>query len=89
MHMSVSGRVQGVGFRWWVRKHAKMLGLVGYAKNEDDGTVTIIACGHRNTLERLSNAIKTAGGPHGADVSRAEVSWHQIDEPRYTRFQIH
>lgn len=41
----VSGRVQGVGFRWWTRSRALELGLVGSARNLDDGRVEVVAEG--------------------------------------------
>lgn len=50
----VRGRVQGVGFRWWARSQAVALGLVGYARNLDDGRVEICAEGPRDALDRLA-----------------------------------
>ena len=54
----VRGRVQGVGFRWWVRANALELGLLGMAENLVDGRVRIVAEGNadrcRELLERLS-----------------------------------
>lgn len=49
----VRGRVQGVGFRWWVRSRALELGLVGHAANLDDGRVEVVAEGARADCERL------------------------------------
>ena len=49
----VRGRVQGVGFRWWVRARALELGLVGHAANLDDGRVEVVAEGPRAACERL------------------------------------
>ncbi len=49
----VRGRVQGVGFRWWVRSRALELGLVGHAANLDDGRVEVVAEGSRAHCERL------------------------------------
>lgn len=49
----VRGRVQGVGFRWWVRSRALELGLVGSATNLDDGRVQVDAEGPREACERL------------------------------------
>lgn len=51
--MWVRGRVQGVGFRWWTRSRAKELGLVGYAKNLDDGRVEVGAQGPLEQILRL------------------------------------
>lgn len=47
----VRGRVQGVGFRWWVRARALELGLVGYARNLSDGRVEVLAQGRRDALD--------------------------------------
>jgi acylphosphatase len=49
----VRGRVQGVGFRWWVRSRALELGLVGAAINLDDGRVQVDAQGPRAACEQL------------------------------------
>jgi acylphosphatase len=49
----VRGRVQGVGFRWWVRARALELGLQGYANNLPDGRVEVAAQGDRTGCERL------------------------------------
>lgn len=49
----VAGRVQGVGFRWWARSQGLELGLVGYARNLDDGRVEIWAQGEREAIDAL------------------------------------
>jgi acylphosphatase len=49
----VSGRVQGVGFRWWVRANALELGLVGFAENLDDGRVKVVAEGRDDKCREL------------------------------------
>ena len=49
----VEGRVQGVGFRWWVRANALELGLAGYAENLADGRVKVVAEGAGNGCEEL------------------------------------
>ncbi|PRY63255.1 acylphosphatase [Knoellia remsis] len=51
--MSVRGRVQGVGFRWWTRARALELGLSGHARNTDDGRVEVVAQGPRGAVARL------------------------------------
>jgi acylphosphatase len=53
MTVFVRGRVQGVGFRWWVRARALELGLSGYAGNLSDGRVEIVAEGTDDVLRRL------------------------------------
>lgn len=54
----VRGRVQGVGFRWWVRARALGLGLVGHAANLDDGRVEVVAEGPRDACERLLGLLR-------------------------------
>jgi acylphosphatase len=49
----LSGRVQGVGMRWWVRSRALELGLAGHASNLDDGRVEVVAEGSRPACEQL------------------------------------
>jgi acylphosphatase len=60
----VHGRVQGVGMRWWVRARALELGLVGSARNTDDGRVEVVAEGSRGAAERLL-ALLRGPGEHG------------------------
>jgi acylphosphatase len=49
----VHGHVQGVGFRWWTRCRALELGLTGYAANQADGRVLVVAQGPREAAEKL------------------------------------
>ncbi|MCB1286468.1 MAG: acylphosphatase, partial [Mycobacterium sp.] len=49
----VHGHVQGVGFRWWTRSRALELGLAGYAANQADGRVLVVAQGPRPACEQL------------------------------------
>lgn len=54
----VRGRVQGVGFRWWTRARALELGLVGHARNMDDGRVEVVAEGLPEALDRLGELLQ-------------------------------
>jgi len=54
----VRGRVQGVGFRWWTRARALELGLIGFARNLDDGRVEICAQGPIEAIGRLRELIE-------------------------------
>jgi acylphosphatase len=56
--MFVRGRVQGVGFRWWVRSTALELGLVGHARNMVDGRVEVLAQGPREAIARLEQLLR-------------------------------
>ena len=66
----LSGQVQGVGMRWWVRARALELGLVGSASNRDDGRVEVVAEGPRAAAEALlalvSDHRATPAGPAGS-----------------------
>ncbi|MGF2944232.1 acylphosphatase [Mycobacterium sp. Lab-001] len=54
----VHGNVQGVGFRWWTRCRALELGLTGYAANQADGRVLVIAQGSREAGEKLLHLLE-------------------------------
>lgn len=71
----VHGRVQGVGFRYSTQREAKQLGLSGYAKNLDDGSVEVLACGEQSAVEGLLAWLK-AGGPRSARVDKVLTEPH-------------
>ncbi|BBZ66598.1 acylphosphatase [Mycolicibacterium insubricum] len=71
----VHGRVQGVGFRWWTRARALELGLVGYAKNQPDGRVLVVAQGPRSACESLLALLRGGGTPGRVDTVVAD--WAQ------------
>ncbi|WP_312393151.1 acylphosphatase [Mixta calida] len=75
----VYGRVQGVGFRYSTQAQAQQLGLTGYARNLDDGSVEVLACGDNAQLEQLLAWLK-AGGPRSARVDRVLAEPHQPAE---------
>ncbi len=54
----VRGHVQGVGFRWWTRARALELGLVGHARNVDDGRVEVVAQGPTAAVQRLVELLR-------------------------------
>ncbi len=54
----VRGRVQGVGFRYFVERHAGELGVTGYARNLDDGRVEVYAAGPRNAVDELARMLR-------------------------------
>jgi acylphosphatase len=69
--VEVSGRVQGVGFRWFVVERARRLGLSGWVKNRADGKVEIAAAGGREALAQLKSAVSS--GPAGAQVEAVNI----------------
>ncbi len=70
---TVTGRVQGVGFRYFVARAARDLGLSGYVRNLPDGTVEVAASGGRAGLETL--AVLLEEGPPGAVVESVNLDW--------------
>jgi acylphosphatase len=69
----IEGRVQGVGFRWWVRSQALALGLVGQAENLADGRVKVIAEGPVRVCEDLLGLLQAGGTP--GRVRRVVSRW--------------
>lgn len=57
------GRVQGVGFRFFVRQTALTLQITGYTKNLADGTVETIACGEPESIDTFISALKQGSRP--------------------------
>jgi acylphosphatase len=74
-HIIVRGLVQGVGFRYFVARHASRFNLEGYVKNVDNGDVEIIAEGDRGSIEMLIKEVKV--GPRSAHVSDCRIEWIQ------------
>ncbi|MBI4875987.1 MAG: acylphosphatase [Acidobacteria bacterium] len=66
----VSGRVQGVGYRYFVERHAGQLGLDGYARNLDDGRVEVYTAGSRETVNELARLLRQ--GPRWSDVREVQ-----------------
>ena len=68
----ISGMVQGVGFRWFVARHARALGLAGYARNLPDGRVEVVVSGPDDALPALERLLRE--GPANAQVKALERS---------------
>jgi acylphosphatase len=66
LHYLVKGRVQGVGFRWFVHREAGALGLHGWVRNTEDGHVEVVASGDTEDLALLREALKR--GSRGSRV---------------------
>jgi acylphosphatase len=79
IHWIVSGRVQGVGFRWYVLRRAGELGLVGWVANLPDGRVEVVASGSEAAIESLDSVLRR--GPRLALVSHVERGTypHEVD----------
>ena len=77
----VHGYVQGVGFRWWTRSRALELGLTGYAANQSDGRVLVVAQGPREAGEKLLRLLQ--GGTTPGHVDKVVADWSQTLEQIY------
>jgi acylphosphatase len=67
----VTGRVQGVGFRWWTRRLGIQLGLRGDVRNKSDGSVEALVCGTLEDLGVFEERLRR--GPPGSRVDLVEV----------------
>ncbi len=86
MHLNVTGRVQGVGFRYTTYQLAVEIGLTGTVKNEEDGSVTIEAVGTKEQMTEFLKKIKKPQNPF-AKVSHVE----QYEDPTikdYDQFNV-
>jgi acylphosphatase len=81
----ITGRVQGVGYRYFAERWASQLGICGYVKNLWDGNVEVYAIGDAWALEELKRQL--AEGPRSARVSAIDESDKPVDN-RYNRFII-
>ena len=84
-HVFVSGRVQGVNFRWYTQRKAQELGLTGWVRNLWDGRVEAVFEGEEQAVRRAVNWCQA--GPPSAQVDQVEVSY---EEPtgEFSHFRI-
>ena len=68
LHFLIQGRVQGVGFRWFVHREASELDLRGWVRNTEDGDVEVVAQGDEADLAELRSSLRR--GPRGSRVDR-------------------
>jgi len=76
LHFLIKGRVQGVGFRWFVHREASELDLRGWVRNTEDGDVEVVAAGDVGDLAELRASLRS--GPRGSRVDH--VIEHCLDE---------
>ncbi len=81
----VRGRVQGVGFRWFVEREAQILQIAGWVRNNPDGSVEVLGQGTRDQLAGLHSRLRE--GPRAARIDDVEVSEAQ-PAACLTSFQI-
>jgi acylphosphatase len=80
IHLRVEGKVQGVGFRWFVCELAAELGVAGWVRNMSTGDVEVAASGAPERLAELESAVKR--GPTGAHVTAV----HRVSPPAGTSY---
>ena len=76
LHFLIKGRVQGVGFRWYVHREASELDLRGWVRNTEDGHVEVVAHGEEADLAELRASLRR--GPRGSRVDR--LIEHPLDD---------
>ena len=85
LHAIVEGRVQGVGFRYFVLDQASALGVTGWVRNRWDGSVEVTAEGVLSKLNQLLNALYR--GPRGSYVTGVNTEW-QSASGEFKSFQV-
>jgi acylphosphatase len=86
MTARVTGRVQGVGFRWWARTRAQSLGLTGWIQNDpNERSVTLLAEGPPERLDELERLLRI--GPSSARVEEVQAS-REPASGSFQRFEI-
>ena len=81
----ISGKVQGVGFRWFVKEKARRAGLAGWVQNRPDGSVELAVDGDDASVEALERAVHT--GPPGARVDSVQ-RLPETEEPLTVPFAV-
>lgn len=84
--LRVYGRVQGVGFRAFVYREARLFDLDGWVRNRRDGTVEALLWGDENAVDRLIERVWE--GPPWGRTDRVDVTVESGGEPRPTGFEI-
>jgi len=85
VHLRITGRVQGVGFRYSALAEARRLGLRGWVRNTHDGAVELLAEGDKQPLSQL--VAWCHAGPPGARVDHVEPEWRAATE-EFNDFRI-
>ena len=85
LHATIEGRVQGVGYRYFVEENAIVLGLTGWVRNRWNGSVETIAESDRQSLEKFLAALRR--GPRASSVIGVNVQWLDATG-EFTRFSI-
>ena len=82
----IHGRVQDVDYRYFAEVNARALGLFGFVRNDIEGTVTVVAEGEKEKLQKFK--MSCAEGPPYAEVWRIEEDWKEIEKLNFSKFEI-
>ena len=85
VHLIISGDVQGVGFRAWVKNKAQKLDVTGWVKNRDDGVVEVVGEGEEEQLKEFVEYCHQ--GPDVSWVQRVDVEWSSYND-EYVTFEV-
>lgn len=81
----ISGKVQRVGFRWWIKRQADRRGITGWVRNNEDGSVEAYLQGNKEKVEELTNQCRL--GPPSSQVESVEIEFKKGTED-YRDFRI-
>ncbi len=85
LHVTIEGRVQGVGFRFFVLEKSVQLGLVGWVRNTVDGKVEVTAEGSQEILNKL--LLDLHRGPQAAYITNIQQEWFTATG-EFSRFRV-
>lgn len=85
VHLFISGFVQGVGFRRFIRHHARKIGVVGWVTNLQDGRVEAVIQGEEKVLHKMIK--RASSGPFFSRVENVGVEWEDVEE-KFEEFVI-
>jgi acylphosphatase len=71
-HLRITGRVQGVGYRFWTSREAERRGLAGWVRNRSDGSVEALLIGDKDAVDAMVDACRR--GPRAASVADVEAT---------------
>jgi acylphosphatase len=84
-HIYITGFVQGIGFRYFVKSNARRLKLNGWVKNTNDGRVEVLAQGSKEEIEKLIKLCEK--GPFLSEVKSVQAQWEK-EEERFGDFRV-
>lgn len=84
-HVFISGTVQGVGYRYFIKNKAREVGLTGWVRNSEDGGVEAVFQGEKETIEKMITICRQ--GPFLAEVKQVGFDWEEGEET-FSEFSV-